>query len=88
MKTVGSMDANHLYLNEILRVTGRSGAMYYDLTSYSSQSRSMEFLEYGYSRSEYDLPQVNVSLVESSESGIPIFYDIYPRVGCGRDHSP
>ena len=54
MKTVGSMDANHLYLNEILRVTGRSGAMY------------------------YDLPQVNVSLVESSESGIPIFYDIYP----------
>ena len=78
MKTVGSMDANHLYLNEILRVTGRSGAMYYDLTSYSSQSRSMEFLEYGYSRSEYDLPQVNVSLVESSESGIPIFYDIYP----------
>jgi transposase len=37
----------------------------------------MEFLEYGYFRSDLDLPQVNVSLVESAASGIPVFYDIY-----------
>ncbi len=71
MKAVGSMDANHSYLNEILKVTGKSRATSYDFTSYSSQSRNVEFLEYGYPRSEYDLPQVNVSLVESSKSGIP-----------------
>jgi transposase len=76
--TIGTMNPNNSFLKEIIKVTGRSGALYYDLTSYSSQSRNMEFLEYGYSRSDPDLPQVNVSLVESSESGIPIFYDIYP----------
>ncbi|MGC8645561.1 MAG: IS1634 family transposase [Thermoplasmata archaeon] len=78
MSTIGSMNPNHSFLNEIINVTGKSGALYYDLTSYSSQSRNIEFLEYGYSRSDPDLPQVNVSIVESSESGIPIFYDIYP----------
>lgn len=78
MAVCGKMNLNQAYLNEIVRVTGRSGALFYDLTSYSSQSRNIEFLEYGYSRSDPDLPQVNVSLVESSETGIPIFYDLYP----------
>ena len=74
----GKMNLNHAFLKEIIKATGISGALYYDLTSYSSQSKNMEFLEYGYSRSDPEYPQVNVSLVESSESGIPIFYDIYP----------
>ncbi len=78
MAACGRMNLNQAYLNEIVKVTGRSGALFYDLTSYSSHSRNIEFLEYGYSRSDPDLPQVNVSLVESSETGIPIFYDMYP----------
>ncbi|MGP6238841.1 IS1634 family transposase [Cuniculiplasma sp. SKW4] len=78
MTAIGKMNLNHAFLNEIIKVMGISGALYYDLTSHSSQSRNIDFLEYGYSRSDPDYPQVNVSLVESSESGIPIFYDIYP----------
>ena len=78
MTALGKMNLNHAFLNEIIKATGIKGALYYDLTSYSSQSRNIDFLEYGYSRSDPDYPQVNVSLVESSESGIPIFYDIYP----------
>lgn len=78
MTALGKMNLNHAFLHEIIKVTGISGALYYDLTSYSSQSRNIDFLEYGYSGSDPDYPQVNVSLVESSESGIPIFYDIYP----------
>ena len=78
MAALGKMNLNHAFLNEIIKVTGIKGALYYDLTSYSSQSRNIDFLEYGYSRSDTGYPQVNVSLVESSESGIPIFYDIYP----------
>ena len=78
MTALGKMNLNHAFLHEITKVTGISGAVCYDLTSYSSQSRNIYFLEYGYSRSDPDYPQVNVSLVESSESGIPIFYDIYP----------
>jgi transposase len=77
MTALGRMNLNHAFLNETIKITGISGALYYDLTSYLSQSRNIDFLEYGYSRSDPDYPQVNVSLVESSESGIPIFYDIY-----------
>ena len=76
MTALGKMNLNHAFLNEIIKVTGIKGALYYDLTSYSSQSRNIDFLEYGYSRSDPDYLQVNVSLVESSESGIPIFYYI------------
>ncbi|MGP6207394.1 hypothetical protein ACNF42_05125 [Cuniculiplasma sp. SKW3] len=78
MTALGKMNLNHAFLKEIIKVMGISGVLYYDLTSYSSQSRNIDFLEYGYSRSDPDYPQVNVSLVESWESGIPIFYDIYP----------
>jgi transposase len=78
LSSLGKMNLNHAFLNEIMKVMGISGALYYDLTSYSSQSGSIDFHEYGYSRSDPDHPQVNVSHVESSESGIPIFYDICP----------
>lgn len=78
MSAIGSMNLNHSFLDEIVNVTGKSGALYYDLTSYSSQSRNIEFLEHRYSKSDQDFPQVKVSPVESSKSDIPIFYDIYP----------
>ncbi|MCL4480793.1 MAG: transposase [Candidatus Thermoplasmatota archaeon] len=78
MTALGKRNLNHAFLHEIIKVTGISGALYYDLTSYPSQSRNIDFLEDGYSRSDPEYPQVNVSLVESSKSGIPIFYDIYP----------
>ena len=78
MEAVGNMNPNHGFLKEILKYTGDSGAMYYDLTSFSSHSRNIEFLEYGYSRSDPDFPQVNISLIEDRKTGLPIFYDIYP----------
>ena len=49
MTALGKMNLNHAFLNEIIKVTGIKGALYYDLTSYSSQSRNIDFLEYGYS---------------------------------------
>jgi transposase len=79
IKASGSKDINHSYPDELIKKVGRSEAMHYELTSYLSQSPYMAFLEYGYFRSEYDLPQVNAPLAESSESGIFIFYDIYPE---------
>ena len=78
MESVGNMNQNHGFLKEILKYTGDSGGMYYDLTSFSSHSRNIEFLEYGYSRSDPDFPQVNISLIEDRKTGLPIFYDIYP----------
>ena len=51
MTALGKMNLNHAFLHEIIKVMGISEALYYDLTSYSSQSRNIDFLEYGYSRS-------------------------------------
>ena len=78
MESVGNMNPNHGFLKEILKYTGDSGALYYDLTSFSSHSRNIDFLEYGYSRSDPDFPQVNISLIEDRKTGLPVFYHIYP----------
>lgn len=78
MGNIGRMDINHAYLNEILKITEKTEVLYYDITSFSSYSRNMEFLEFGYSRSDPNLPQVNVSMIQDRKSGIPIFYDLYP----------
>ena len=50
----------------------------YDLTSFSSYSQMINFLEYGYNRDGVDLPQINLSMVVDKEKGIPVMYDIYP----------
>ena len=82
MESVGNMNPNHGFLKEILKYTGDSGALYYDLTSFSSHSGNIDFLEYGYSRSDPDFPQVNISLIEDLKTGLPIFYGINPRQCC------
>ena len=50
----------------------------YDLTSFSSYSQMINFLEYGYNRDGVNLPQINLSMIVDKEKGIPVMYDIYP----------
>ena len=50
----------------------------YDITSFSSSSKLLESLEYGYNRDNDGLPQINLSLVVDKDKGIPIRYDVYP----------
>ena len=45
MEFVGNMNPNHGFLKEILKYTGDSGAMYYDLTSFSSHSKTLISLD-------------------------------------------
>ena len=53
-------------------------ALFYDITSLSSYSLNIEFVEWGYNRDEENLPQINLGVVFSSKSALPIFYTIYP----------
>jgi transposase len=53
-------------------------ALVYDITSLSSYSRNLEWLEYGYNRDGMDLPQVNLGLVVSLESGMPLLLKLFP----------
>ena len=50
----------------------------YDITSLSSNSKNIDWLEYGYNRDGLDLPQINLGLVLSVERQIPLYYKIFP----------
>jgi len=52
--------------------------LFYDITSLSSYSNSINLLEYGYNRDNERLPQINVGLVAVSESNLPLYYKIFP----------
>jgi transposase len=56
----------------------KGGALVYDVTSLSSNSKLMDLLEYGYNRDSDGLPQINLSVAVHKEQGLPIYYDIYP----------
>ena len=60
-----------------LKASQKEGAMYFDITSLDSYSSGNRFLEYGYSRSGRDEPQVNLGLI-MGKSMRPLFYDVYP----------
>jgi transposase len=53
-------------------------ALYYDITSISSYSTNIEFVEWGYNRDKEDLPQVNIGVVFCNKRSLPIYYSINP----------
>lgn len=59
-------------------IDGDKETLVYDITSLSSNSKNIDWLEYGYNRDGLDLPQVNLGLVLSIERQIPLYYKIFP----------
>jgi len=55
----------------------------YDITSLSSASRNIDWLEWGYNRDGLDLPQVNLGLVLSLNKHLPLYFKLFP--GCISD---
>ncbi|NOY65444.1 MAG: IS1634 family transposase [Nitrospirae bacterium] len=53
-------------------------AVVFDITSFSSYSRGLELLEWGYNRDGDALRQVNFGVIMGSPSALPIGYRIYP----------
>lgn len=52
--------------------------VYYDITSVSGHSTKNKFFEWGYNRDGESLPQVNMGIACSRESGLPLHYHVYP----------
>ena len=50
----------------------------YDVTSISSYAKNIEELEWGYNRDKEKLPQINMGMYYGEESGLPLYYRIYP----------
>jgi len=53
-------------------------AVFYDITSISSYSTGVEFVEWGYNRDKEKLPQINMGVAFCQNSSLPMFYNIYP----------
>jgi transposase len=52
--------------------------IYYDITSISSYSTNIDFIEWGYNRDKEHLPQLNMGVVFCQNNTLPILYNIYP----------
>ena len=65
-----------LFYNSL--VAGEDESLIFDITSLSSASRNIDWLEWGYNRDGLDLPQVNLGLVLSLHRHMPIYFKLFP----------
>lgn len=75
---IGDSSVPSIFMGKLLKQLGTKSTLLYDITSLSSYSKLIELLEYGYSRDDPTLPQLNLSMVVDKTLGIPVMYDIYP----------
>ena len=59
-------------------VAGEDETLIFDITSLSSASRNIDWLEWGYNRDGLDLPQVNLGLVLSLNNHLPLYFKLFP----------
>jgi transposase len=59
-------------------VASEDETLIFDITSLSSASRNIDWLEYGYNRDGLKLPQVNLGLVLSLHRHIPLYFKLFP----------
>ena len=67
-----------LFLREWMQHKKANEYVAYDVTSISSYAKNMEELEWGYNRDKEKLPQINMGLYYGEESGLPLYYRVYP----------
>ena len=66
------------FFREWNRLLGHQKAAYMDITSISSYSNNIDFLEWGYNRDKESLEQMNVGVLIGQTCGLPMMYRIYP----------
>ncbi|MCP4159376.1 MAG: IS1634 family transposase [Deltaproteobacteria bacterium] len=52
--------------------------IFYDITSISSYSTNVDFIEWGYNRDKENLPQLNMGVTFCHNHSLPIYYNLYP----------
>lgn len=52
--------------------------VYYDITSISSYSTKIDFIEWGYNRDKKNLSQINMGVMCDIKTGLPIYYRTHP----------
>ncbi|MEG2634065.1 MAG: transposase, partial [Oscillospiraceae bacterium] len=67
-----------LFMREWMKHKKSGEYVAYDVTSISSYAKNIEELEWGYNRDKERLPQINMGMYYGEESGLPLYYRIYP----------
>jgi transposase len=68
----------HQFMNQWISAIAPIRGIYYDITSFSSYSTGIDFVEWGYNRDKETLPQINLGMVCCRERGLPFFYSVFP----------
>lgn len=73
---LGRLDQDHIntFLKEWLGAKKPSSNLLFDITSISTYGRSNSYAEYGYNRDREHLPQINLALLSSCKTGLPLWY--------------
>lgn len=73
---LGRLDQDHIntFLKEWLSCQKPSSNLLFDISSISTYGRSNPYAEYGYNRDREHLPQINLALLSSCRSGLPLWY--------------
>ena len=66
------------FMTEWIKQQGAIQGVYYDITSISSYSTKIDFIEWGYNRDGESLPQINMGVVCDIKTGLPIHYRTHP----------
>ena len=66
------------FMREWIKRQNPIEGVYYDITSVSSYSTKIDFVEWGYNRDGESLPQINMGVVCDIKSGLPVYYRTHP----------
>jgi transposase len=79
LKELGQQEAlRERFLQRWLQSQKDIKAIVFDITSFSSYSKNLELLEWGYNRDGEELRQINFGVIMGSPFSLPIGYRIYP----------
>ena len=75
-----------LFFREWMKIKKAKEYVCYDVTSISSYGKGIADLEWGYNRDKEKLPQINMGMYYGEESGLPLYYRIYPGSISDKSH--
>lgn len=71
-------DSRMKFYRKWAELRGEKEYLALDISSISSWSELINYVEYGYNRDHEDLPQINLAMLFGEESRLPVFTRIYP----------
>ena len=78
-QNLGRMERERLeFSRRWVKQAGQVQAVAFDITSLSSYSELLEYVEWGYNRDLDPLPQINLGIIYAENTQLPLHYQIYP----------